>query len=106
MVVLYVLSQQKYLGTMSHIIVLCICIYIIYYLAGELSSMLNFSLRENLDCNYICGSLDKYIKKYRKENPNKNIQDHLLHIQIKPITDGKLSESKEKQLVLDFKIQE
>ena len=92
---------------MSHVIVLCICIYIIYYLAGELSSMLNFSLRGNLDCNYICANLDQYINKYRKENPNKNIQDVIgEEDKRKPLTDGKLSESKEKQLVLDFKIQE
>ena len=91
---------------MSHIIVLCICIYIIYYLAGELSSMLNFSLRENLDCNKICANLDNYIKKYMKENPNKNIQDHIVHIQIKPLQEGKIIKDTQKRLCLDFEIQE
>tara|TARA_B100001564_G_C20081566_1_gene420768 strand:- start:213 stop:491 length:279 start_codon:yes stop_codon:yes gene_type:complete len=91
---------------MSHVIVLCICIYIIYYLAGECSSMLNFSLRGNLDCNYICANLDKYIKKYMKENPNKNIQDHIVHIQIKPLQEGKLVKDTQKRLALDFEIQE
>jgi hypothetical protein len=91
---------------MSHIIVLCICIYIIYYLAGETGSMLNFSLRENLDCNYICASLDNYIKKYMKENPNKNIQDQIVHIQIKPLQEGKIVKDTQKRLALDFEIQE
>jgi hypothetical protein len=91
---------------MSHIIVLCICIYIIYYLAGETGSMLNFNLRENLDCNKICGSLDNYIKKYMKENPNKNIQDHIVHIQIKPLQEGKIVKDTQKRLALDFEIQE
>lgn len=68
--------------------------------------MLNFSLRGNLDCNHICANLDKYIKKYMKENPNKNIQDHIVHIQIKPLQEGKLVKDTQKRLALDFEIQE
>lgn len=47
-----------------------------------------------------------YINKFMQESDNKNIQDHILHIQIKPIQDGILINNNQKLLPLDFSEQE
>jgi len=68
--------------------------------------MLNFNLNRNLDCKSLCQKIDMYINKFMQESDNKNIQDHILHIQIKPIQDGILINNNQKLLPLDFSEQE